>query len=107
LKLALVGLCTSASCTGDELSAPVPPDRVALGPWGGDGAGFIVAEDVAHVHIGCTVGDIGGRIALDADGRFTREGTYQPRAYPVVSARSSRPRSRGACTGAYSPSRRW
>lgn len=85
LPLALAGLCTSASCTGDEVSAPVPPDRVARGTWGGDGAGFIVAEDVAHVHIGCTFGDIGGRIALDADGRFTREGTYQPRAYPVVS----------------------
>lgn len=63
----------------------VPSDGLlALGTWGGDGAGVIVNDTIAHVHIGCTYGDIRGRVGLDANGRFTKSGSYLLRAYPVA-----------------------
>jgi hypothetical protein len=36
-----------------------------------------------HVHVGCTFGNIAGNVALDSDGRFTVNGSYVLRAYPV------------------------
>jgi hypothetical protein len=56
---------------------------VQLGTWGGDNTGMIVTDSAAHVHVGCTFGDMPGRIALDANGRFTVEGTYVLQAFPV------------------------
>ena len=61
-----------------------PGAQLAIGTWGGDGAGAIVTDTLAHVHVGCTFGDIRGRVPLDADGRFTMDGTYVLRAYPVL-----------------------
>jgi hypothetical protein len=58
--------------------------KLAIGTWGGDNAGVIVIDSMAHVHIGCTFGDIPGRVMLDADGRFTLAGSYQLRAYPIA-----------------------
>lgn len=55
-----------------------------VGTWGGEEAGLIVTESGAHVHIGCTFGDIQGEVPLDEDGRFTIEGSYVLDAFPVV-----------------------
>jgi hypothetical protein len=60
-----------------------PPVTEVAGTWGGDNAGLIVTEDVAHVHIGCTLGDAAGPIHPDAEGRFEATGTYNVDAYPV------------------------
>jgi hypothetical protein len=60
------------------------PELLPLGTWGAADAGAIVTEDAFHLHIGCTFGDVVGRIALDGEGRFVIDGEYQPRAYPVV-----------------------
>ena len=57
--------------------------ELRLGTWGGDNAGAIVTDTIAHIHIGCTFGDIKGRVPLDAQGRFVLDGTYVLRAYPV------------------------
>lgn len=70
------------ACNGPTV--PVP-DLVPLGTWGADDAGAIVTEDEFHLHIGCTYGDVMGRVSLDAEGRFVVDGSYQPRAYPVES----------------------
>ena len=35
------------------------------------------------MHIGCTLGDVTGRVPLDSSGRFTVSGSYQLHAYPV------------------------
>jgi hypothetical protein len=79
--LALLGLLVS-SCV--ESSVLPPSDgRLALGTWGGDNSGVIVTDSAAHVHVGCTFGDMPGRIQLDATGRFTIDGSYVLRAYPV------------------------
>lgn len=59
-----------------------PPSPIA-GTWGGVDAGLVAAESGAHVHIGCTLGDVRGAINLDAQGRFSVEGTYNVDAYPV------------------------
>lgn len=64
-----------------------PPSGGALneGTWGGENAGVIVTDSVTHVHIGCTFGDIPGRVAVDATGRFSADGSYILKAFPVIS----------------------
>lgn len=71
-----------AACASD----PVPPsgDTLAVGTWGGPDAGVIVTEPGAHVHIGCTNGDIPGPVPLSADGSFDVAGSYLLKAYPVA-----------------------
>ena len=73
----------TAACSESDL-APLPDDALALGTWGGDDVAVMVTDAGAHVHIGCTFGDIQGTIPLDEDGRFTIDGTYVLRAYPVA-----------------------
>lgn len=76
-----IGLFT-ATCSDDGL---FPSDgQLALGTWGGDGAGVIATDSVTHVHIGCTFGDMPGLIQLDSEGRFAIDGTYVLDAYPVA-----------------------
>jgi hypothetical protein len=81
LLVLAVGLLT-ATCSDDGVS---PSDgQLALGTWGASGAGVIATEQVTHVHVGCTFGDMPGLIQLDSDGRFTVDGSYVLRAYPVA-----------------------
>jgi hypothetical protein len=53
------------------------------GTWGGNDAGLIATDTSAHVHIGCTLGDVKGRIVPDAQGHFVVSGTYNVDAYPI------------------------
>ena len=81
---ALVALAAVvAACSGQSPSFPPSNGQLAVGTWGGDNAGLIVTDSAAHVHSGCAFGDMPGRIALDADGRFTVDGSYVLRAFPV------------------------
>lgn len=73
-----------AGCNAESTSGPPTDGKLALGTWGGDSAGVIVTDTLAHVHIGCTYGDITGRALLDADGRFTLAGSFLLRAYPIA-----------------------
>jgi hypothetical protein len=82
LFLGVMGLLIT-SCTGASLLPP-PGDELAAGTWGGDNAGVIVTDSVTHVHVGCTFGDIPGNVTFDADGRFTVDGSYVLRAYPIM-----------------------
>lgn len=72
------------ACGPSSVGGPPADGLLAIGTWGGNEAGVLVADTVSHVHIGCTYGDIQGRITLDADGRFSRAGSYLLRAYPVA-----------------------
>ena len=72
----------AAACPDSDRVAG-PGASVAIGTWGGDNAGVIVNDTIAHVHIGCTFGDIPGPVILNGDGRFAASGTYVLRAYPV------------------------
>jgi hypothetical protein len=61
----------------------VIPDVVPAGTWGGDDGGLIVSADGAHAHIGCTLGNLAGAIALDAEGRFDVVAQWNIDAFPV------------------------
>ena len=75
---AIVACATSLSGTG------VHDGNISLGTWGGDNAGMIVSDTAMHLHVGCTYGDVSGRIALAANGSFDVPGSYMLRAYPVT-----------------------
>jgi hypothetical protein len=85
LPTLLVATAAISGCHSDDTFIPPAGDRLALGTWGGDNAGVIALDSVTHVHIGCTFGDVPGRVALDANGRFSVSGSYMLRAYPIPS----------------------
>jgi hypothetical protein len=76
-------LLVIGGCTEGPLLPP-SDGRLALGTWGGEDAGVIVTDSVTHVHVDCTYGDMPGDIPLDEFGRFTIDGSYVLRAYPVM-----------------------
>jgi len=73
----------AVNCDSDSVSPP-GDDFMPLGKWGGDFNGVIVTDTGMHVHVGCTYGDVVGRVPLDAEGKFDVEGSYLLRAYPVA-----------------------
>ncbi|MES1259737.1 MAG: hypothetical protein ABUL71_04015 [Gemmatimonadota bacterium] len=81
----LIGIVAvlAAACSS---STNLPPydGNVALGTWGGDTAGLIVSDTAMHLHIGCTFGDVSGRVPLSAGGDFDVTGSYQLHAYPIA-----------------------
>lgn len=83
LALAAATVVMASSCTVVG-SDPLPTGELALGTWGGDGAGMIVSDTAMHLHVGCTFGDVSGRIALNPAGGFDVPGSYTLRAYPVT-----------------------
>jgi hypothetical protein len=82
LAFAAVAATGALSCRKDPVMAGTG-SQLAIGTWGGDNAGAIVNDTIVHIHIGCTFGDIKGRIPLNSEGRFTMDGSYVLRAYPV------------------------
>jgi hypothetical protein len=84
LRLAAVAatVLVLAMCASENTPAPGP--FLAIGTWGGDNSGAIVTDTLAHIHIGCTYGDIEGRVRLDEDGKFKETGSYLLHAYPIA-----------------------
>ncbi len=79
------GLILGLALVTCDQDVSLPSDgMLPLGTWGGDNSGVIVTEDELHVHVGCTFGDVPGRVTLDESGRFTLDGTYVLRAYPIA-----------------------
>ena len=82
-------------------SGPAALDgKLQLGTWGGDNAGMMVSDTAMHLHVGCTYGDVSGRIALAADGSFDVVGSYMLRAYPITIGPSVPARFHGRVDGA-------
>ncbi len=77
----IAGLVGLAACSGG--GAFFRPGPLAAGTWGGDNAGLIASDTSAHVHIGCTLGNVHQAIVIDAVGRFDVPGVYSITAYPV------------------------
>lgn len=71
--------CGAAITRTSAADGPLP-----LGTWGGDSAGLIVSDTAAHLHIGCTFGDVSGRIEISPQGDFDVQGSYMLRAYPIT-----------------------
>jgi hypothetical protein len=84
LALASGVIILTTACDSDNTVLPVSDSRLPRGTWGGDNAGVIVSDSQAHVHVGCTFGDIPGPVPLDSAGRFSVSGSYMLRAYPIA-----------------------
>ena len=61
----------------------VKPPKDLAGTWGGENAALIADDTSAHVHIGCTYGNVHQQIITDADGRFDVPGEQNITAHPV------------------------
>jgi hypothetical protein len=83
LGLLAIATLVVANCDSDSVSPP-DSDFISIGKWGADNNGAIVTDTGMHVHVGCTYGDVVGRVALDADGKFDVEGSYLLRAFPIA-----------------------
>src|SRR6267378_2310 len=59
-----------------------PPKDLA-GTWGGENAALMADDTSAHIHIGCTYGNIHQQIIPDANGRFDLPGEHNITAHPV------------------------
>lgn len=79
-----VALSAAYLSCGSPSSAPIVAGPLALGNWGGDSAAMIVSDTAMHLHIGCTYGDVSGRIEVDATGRFDVAGSYMLHAFPIA-----------------------
>ncbi len=80
----LILACFLVAACSDGSLLPPSHDKLSLGTWGGDNAGVIVTDSGTHVHIGCTFGDLPADVPLDGAGRFTIDGSYVLRAYPIM-----------------------
>jgi len=84
-RLGLIATIVAAVACSSSGVSPLPADgKVPLGTWGGDNAGMIVGDTAMHLHVGCTFGDVSGRVPVDANGRFDVAGSYVLRAYPIM-----------------------
>jgi hypothetical protein len=92
--MAIIAIGCSSGSTQPPADGLVP-----LGNWGGDSAGMIVGDTALHLHIGCTYGDVSGRVMVDEDGRFDVAGSYMLRAYPIAVGPSVPARFVGRLTG--------
>jgi hypothetical protein len=84
LLLAAFGFIVMLSCGSPSGVQPVFDGALPLGTWGGDSAGMIVGDTATHLHIGCTFGDVSGRVPISSNGSFDALGSYQLRAYPIT-----------------------
>ncbi|CAN5916455.1 hypothetical protein BH11GEM2_BH11GEM2_19980 [soil metagenome] len=80
-RLAIVLVLSACASAATPVSAD---GLLPLGNFGGNDAGMIVGDTATHLHIGCTYGDVSGRIALDQNGQFDVAGSYMLRAYPIA-----------------------
>ena len=87
----LVGFCDPAK--------PVRPKDV-IGIWGGENAALMADDTSAHIHIGCTYGNIHQLIVPDAEGRFDLPGEQNITAHPVDRGILHPARFSGRITGA-------
>src|SRR6185503_13836098 len=79
----LVGAAlTVAACSGQSVTGSA--HILTPGTWGGENAGAIVDDTLVHVHIGCTLGNFPLPAVVDDQGRFSADGSYTLRAYPIA-----------------------
>ena len=81
-RSALLVVVVVLACSANGKLPPFD-GALAIGTWGGVGAGMIVSDTSMHLHVGCTYGDVSGRVPL-TDGQFDVQGRYMLHAYPVA-----------------------
>ena len=85
-------------CSGTVGNLSPLSGELTVGTWGGEAAGMIVSDTSMHLHIGCTYGDVSGRVAV-TNGAFDVSGSYMLRAYPVTVGPTVPARFTGKVTG--------
>ncbi|MGH7695979.1 MAG: hypothetical protein ACRENH_13415 [Gemmatimonadaceae bacterium] len=80
--LILGAAAVSATCYLDN-TVVTAGGNLSVGTWGGENAGLIVNDTIAHVHVACTLGNFPAPVTIDENGRFNVTGSYVLRAYPV------------------------
>ena len=88
-----------AACSAAPNLAPADGE-LPLGTWGGDSAGMIVSDTALHLHVGCTFGDVSGRVQVNSDGTFDVSGNYTLHAYPIAVGPTDPARFTGKVSGA-------
>jgi hypothetical protein len=83
LTKAALTLAAAAAVFGPCDPTGVKPPKDLAGMWGGENAALMADDTSAHIHIGCTYGNIHQQIVLDAGGRFDLPGEQNITAYPV------------------------
>ena len=79
----MLAVVASAVLIGPCDPTGLKPPKDLAGMWGGENAALIADDSSAHIHIGCTYGDVHQRIILDHDGRFDVPGEQNITAHPV------------------------
>src|SRR5215211_3734092 len=80
-----VGMCALVlACSSSSPSVPPLDGLLPLGTWGADNAGMIVGDTAMHLHVGCTYGDVSGRIPLGPNAQFDVQGSYMLHAFPIA-----------------------
>lgn len=97
-RVPAVSVVLLVGCSGVGVNLPPFNGELAVGTWGGDGAGMIVSDTSMHLHVGCTYGDVSGRVAV-ASGAFDVSGSYMLRAYPITVGPTVPARFTGTVTG--------
>jgi len=85
-------------CSGTVANLSPFSGELTVGTWGGEAAGMIVSDTSMHLHIGCTYGDVSGRVAV-MNGAFDVSGSYMLRAFPVTIGPTVPARFAGKVTG--------
>lgn len=98
LWVALAAACSAAACSAAPTVGP-SDGELPIGTWGGDSAGLIVGDTSMHLHIGCTFGDVSGRVHLAGDGSLDVAGSYMLHAYPIAVGPSDPARFTGRVIG--------
>jgi len=80
-SLLLLALWQSGSCRSVKMATMSQEQHpVAAGIWGGQNAQLDVTEDGARIRFSCARGSIEQPVKLDAEGRFSVEGTFTAEA---------------------------
>lgn len=80
LLVVLAGVLSPGPCA----SSPTGLEKgIVQGTWGGENAGVIADDTSAHVHIGCTYGQVHQAIVPDAYGYFDVPGQQNITAHPI------------------------
>jgi hypothetical protein len=76
-------LLAAATILVDPCEPTGVPPKDLKGTWGGDNAVLFADDTSAHIHIGCTYGNVHQQIVPDSNGRFDVPGEQNITAYPV------------------------
>ena len=79
----IIAVAATAALLGPCDPTGVKPPKDLAGTWGGENAALIADDTSAHVHIGCTYGNVHLQIIPDSDGRFDVPGEQNITAHPV------------------------